>query len=102
MIRAEAESENAGRVIPWVAASRWWDGELVSLTLRPSCPVLRKAQVGGIRWSPAADQAGLTGQISDVIAVTHPARLWESKDALIDSLGGRPMPSCGRPRRRRL
>jgi hypothetical protein len=48
---------------------------------------LRKAQVVGVRWLPAADQARMFGNESDVIAVADPPRLREGKHTLVDSFG---------------
>ena len=50
-----------------------WDGELVA-DLSTECSALRKAEMMGIGWSAAANQAGMLGDRSDVIPVTHSAR----------------------------
>ena len=52
---------------------------------------LREAHVMGVRWLPAADQARLLGNETDVIAVADPPRLREGKHALVDFFGA-PLP----------
>jgi hypothetical protein len=53
------------------------------------CPVLCKPQVVGVRRSPAANQARLLGDVSDVISVPDAARLGEGERALVDPLSSR-------------
>src|SRR5208282_620063 len=43
----------------------------------------------GIRWLPAANEAGLLGDVSDVIPIPYPMGLWESQHGLIDARGPR-------------
>ena len=53
---------------------------------------LREAKVVGVRWLPAADQARLLGNETDVIAVADPPRLREGEHALVNSFGA-PLPN---------
>jgi hypothetical protein len=46
--------------------------------------VLHKAQMMGIRRSATANQTGLTGHMSNVLAVANPTRLRQCQYALID------------------
>jgi hypothetical protein len=50
--------------------------ELVT-DLAPEGSTLREAQMVGIRRLPAANEASLRSHVSDVVAVTNPARLWQ-------------------------
>jgi hypothetical protein len=70
-------------------ASAQWDGELIA-DFAPHCPALRKAQMVGVRGLTVANQTGLLGHISDVVAVSNPTRLGQSQRALIDQLRSRP------------
>ncbi len=65
-----------------------WDGVPVqsctvhkhrNLLAHAERPAFREAQVVGIRWSPAANQAGLLGNRIDVVSVPSPARLRASR-----------------------
>lgn len=47
-------------------------------------PALSEAQVMGIAGATTADKTGLIGNVSDVVAVTDPARLRQREDALVD------------------
>ncbi len=58
-------------------------GELIA-DLAPERPALRKAQVMGIARPAAADEARLLGNIADMLAIAHPARLRERQGALVD------------------
>ena len=53
---------------------------------------LREAYMVGVRWLPAADQARLFGNETDVIAVANPARLRKGEHALVNFFGA-PLPS---------
>jgi hypothetical protein len=53
---------------------------------------LAKAQVVSIAGLPAADQARLPGDISEVVAVPNPARHRERQRALVDAFRPRPFP----------
>ena len=61
------------------------DGELIA-DLAPERPALREAQVMGIRGLATANQTGLLGHMSDVVAVSNPARLRQRQYALVDDL----------------
>ena len=61
-------------------------GELIA-DLASERAALREAQMVGIRRLPAANQTGLSSHVSDVIAVTNPARLRQCQCALIDWSG---------------
>jgi hypothetical protein len=41
----------------------------------------------GIRWLPAANEARLLGDVSDVIPIPYPTVLWESQHGLIEDCG---------------
>ena len=60
------------------------DGELVA-DLASERPALGEAQVMGVQ-AATANQAGMLGHVSDVIAVTNPARLRQRQRALVDRL----------------
>ena len=66
------------------------DGELIA-DLAAERPALREAQVMGICGLATANQARLFGHMSDVVAVSHPARLRQRQHAFIDSLRSRPV-----------
>ena len=55
------------------------------------CPALRKSQVMGIGGLAAANQTRLFGHMSDMLAVSNPARLRQGQRALIDRLRSRPV-----------
>ena len=59
------------------------DSELIT-DLAAEGRVLCEPQVMGIRRSPAANQARLLGDVSDVISVPNPARLGEGEGAFVD------------------
>ena len=66
------------------------NGEFIA-DLSPERSALCEAEVMGIRRSPAADQTGVSGNKLEVIAVTKPSRLGQSKDAFVDRLGAPPI-----------
>ncbi len=70
------------------AAERY--GELIA-HLAPERAVLREPQVVGIRWSSAANQAGLLGNRFDVVSLPNPARLREGQQTFISHLGAPPI-----------
>jgi len=59
--------------------------------LAPHCPTLCEAQVVGIRGPTTANQTGLLGHMSNVLAVANPARLGQRQHTLIDLPGSRPL-----------
>ena len=54
--------------------------------LAAECPALGESQVMGIAGLATANQTRLSGHMSDVITVAHPARLWQCQHALINYL----------------
>ncbi len=66
-----------------MVASAQRDGELIA-HLTTQRAALHKAQVMGIRGSAGANQAGLSGHMSNVLAVANPTRLGQCQYALID------------------
>ena len=66
-----------------MVASTQRNRELIA-DFAPQCSALRKAQMVGIRGLTTANQTRLLGDISDVIAVSNPARLRQGQDALVD------------------
>src|ERR1700730_2267021 len=73
-----------------MVASTQGDGELIA-DLVAERPALCEAQMVSIRRSAIANQAGLLGYIPDVIPIANPARLRQSRHALIDHLRSRPV-----------
>ena len=69
-------------------ASAQRDDKLIA-DLASECPVLCEPQVVGIRGSPAANQARLLGDVSDVISIPNAARLGEGEGAFVDPLRSR-------------
>ena len=63
-----------------------WHREFVA-DLAAECGALREAHMVGVRWLPAADQARLFGNETDVIAVADPARLRKGEHALVNFFG---------------
>jgi hypothetical protein len=62
------------------------DGELIADLARERA-ALGKAQMVGIAGPPAANEARLLGDVSDMVAVAQPARLGKGQHALVDALG---------------
>ena len=58
------------------------DNKLIT-NFAPECPVLRETQVMGVGRSPAANQARLLGDVSDVISISNAARFGESEVAFV-------------------
>ena len=63
-----------------------WHGEFIA-DLTAERGALRKAEMVGICWLPTANEARLLGDVSDVIPIPYPTRLWESQHRLIDNGG---------------
>ena len=61
------------------------DRELVA-DFAAECSGLGEAQMMGVGRLPAADQARLLGNVSDVISVPNAARLGEGEGAFVDPL----------------
>ena len=70
-----------------VVPSTKWDRELVA-DLPTERHALREPQVMRIGGAAAANQTGLSGDISDVVSVAEPTRLGMRQETLVNS--GRP------------
>ena len=62
------------------------NGEFIA-DLAAECLALGESEMMGIRRPPAADQAGMLGDKSDMIPVRDPTGFWHRQHALIGGVG---------------